>query len=192
MVSTNKTDVDYQKDWDSNPFRKPYLEKIVVNCCVGEAGEELKKAQRVLELMTNKKPALSKAKKSVKEWGIRKGLNISTLVTLRGDEAKAFLKRVMFVTDNRILRKSFDNYGNFALGIDEHIKVPDVKYLPELGIIGFNVTGRIVRSGHRVKVRRKQRSKIAKDHYVSKTESMYFLQKEFGIQSVDKMEEIFY
>lgn len=186
------TDADFQKDWDSNPFRKPYLEKIIVNITIGQGGEELNKAARVLELLTQKKPVKRAAKKSIKEWGVRKGQNIAVMVTLRGEDAKKFLERVLYVTDNRILRRSFDNYGNFSMGVDEHIKLPNVKYLPELGIFGFNISCRVVRPGYRVKTRRKQRARIAQDHYVSKYETMYYLKKEFKTEIVDKMEERYY
>ena len=94
--------------------------------------------------------------------------------------------------DNRILRNSFDNFGNFSIGVDEHIKLPDTKYIPELGITGFDTAVRIVRPGYRVKIRRKQRAKIPKHHYVSKYEAMEFMKKTFKVEIVDVMEERFY
>lgn len=183
---------DIQKDWDSNPFRKPKIEKVVVNIAVGQAGEELNKRAKILELLTEKKPVILKAKKSVKDFGIRKGQSIAVKVTLRGDIALNFLKRTLFVYDNRILKSAFDNFGNFSIGIDEHIKMPNVKYIPELGITGLNVAVRLVRPGYRVKIRRKQKNKIPKNHYVSKLESIFFVEKELGTEVVDKMEERFY
>ncbi|MHA1338667.1 MAG: 50S ribosomal protein L5 [Promethearchaeota archaeon] len=197
-MAKKKTKADFEKDWASNSFRKPYLEKVVINISVGEAGEKLKKAEKVLEMITNKKPVTLKAKKSVKDFGIRKGQNMAVKVTVRGKEAEILLKRVLFVTDNRILRKSFDNYGNFSIGIDEHIKLPsatkkgNIEYIPSLGIFGFDCCVRLVRPGFRVKYRRKQKSKIGKNHYLSKYEAMYFMEKYFGVEIVEKMEEIFY
>ncbi|MCP4762805.1 MAG: 50S ribosomal protein L5 [archaeon] len=188
----SKTVEDYSKDWKSNPFRKPKIEKVVVNIAVGQAGEELNKASKVLEILTQRKPVALKAKKSVKEWNVRQGQSIAVKVTLRGNEGVAFLKKVLFVTDNRILKKSFDNFGNFSMGIDEHIKLPKVKYIPELGIIGFDVAVRIARPGLRVKVRRKQRSKIPKHHYVSKKEAIFFMEQELKVEIVDVMEERYY
>jgi len=193
-----KTNADFEKDWSTNPFRVPYLEKVTINISVGEGGEKLKKAETVLQMITNKKPVLIKAKKSVKDFGIRVGQNMAVKVTVRKKEAEELLKRVLFVTDNRILRRSFDNYGNFSIGINEHIKLPSltkkgtIEYIPSLGIFGFDCCARIVRRGMRVKNRRKQRSKIGKNHYVSKLEAIYFMQKYFGVEIVEKMEEIFY
>ena len=129
---------------------------------------------------------------SVKDFGIRQGQSIAVKVTLRGEVALNFLKRTLFVYDNRILKSAFDNFGNFSIGIDEHIKMPNVKYIPELGITGLNVAVRLVRPGYRVKIRRKQKTKIPKNHYVSKLESIFFVEKELGTEVVDKMEERFY
>jgi large subunit ribosomal protein L5 len=191
-MAKKKAVVDYAKDWKSNPFRQPKIDKVVANISVGQAGEELNKAKRILELLTQKKSVTVRAKKSVKEFGIRKGQSIAVKVTLRGEEANKFLKRVLFVYDNRILRKSFDSFGNFSIGVDEHIKLPDTKYIPELGITGFDVSVRIVRPGYRVKIRRKKRSNIPKHHYVNKFEAMEFMKKMFKVEIVDVMEERFY
>ena len=191
-MAKKKAVVDYAKDWKSNPFRQPKIAKVVANISVGQAGEELNKAKRILELLTKNKTITVRAKKSVKEWNIRKGQSIAVKVTLRGEDASKFLKRVLFVYDNRILRNSFDNFGNFSIGVDEHIKLPDTKYIPELGITGFDIAVRIVRPGYRVKIRRKQRSKIPKHHYISKLEAMEFMKKNFKTEIVDVMEERFY
>ena len=191
-MAKKKVTVDYAKDWKSNPFRQPKIEKVVVNISVGQAGEELNKAKRILELLTKSKVITVRSKKSIKEWNIRKGQSIAVKVTLRGDPAHKFLKRVLFVYDNRIMRASFDNYGNFSIGVDEHIKLPDTKYIPELGITGFDVAVRLVRPGYRVKIRRKQRSKIPKHHYINRYEAMEFMKNLFKVEIVDVMEERFY
>ncbi len=191
-MAKKKSVVDFEKDWKSNPFRQPKIDKVVVNISVGQAGEELTKAQNILELLTQSKSVAVRAKKSVKEWSIRKGQSIAVKATLRGTAAENFLKRVLFVYDNRILKNSFDNFGNFSIGVDEHIKLPDTKYIPELGITGFDTSVRLVRPGFRVKIRRKQRSKIPKHHYISKYEAMEFMKKKFKVEVVDVMEERFY
>ncbi|MBD3353327.1 MAG: 50S ribosomal protein L5 [Candidatus Lokiarchaeota archaeon] len=186
------TEQEIQEEWDSNPFKQPYLEKVVIHSSIGQSGPELQKAAKIIELLTQKKPVLLKAKKSVKEWGIRKGQNIAVKVTLRGEDATKFLKRVLIVNDNRILKRAFDNKGCVAFGINEHITIPGVKYLHELGIIGLDIMIRIVRPGFRVKNRRYRRSKIAKNHYVSKEEAMYFMKKQYKVEVVDRMEERYY
>lgn len=193
MAKKKQQVVNYAQDWKSNPFRQPKIDKVVVNIAVGQGGEELNKAKSILERLTKGKTAVTvRAKKSIKEFGIRKGQSIAVKVTLRGEDASKFLKRVLFVYDNRILRKAFDNFGNFSIGVDEHIKLPDTKYIPELGIIGFDVAVKLTRPGYRVKIRRKQRSKIPKHHYIGKFEAMEFMKNKFKIEVVDVMEERFY
>ncbi len=181
----------YKKKW-THPMQKPYVDKVVVNIGVGKAGEELQKAVKVLSTMTNQTPVVIKAKKNVKEWGVRSGQSIATKVTLRGAKAEDFIKKSLFVFDNRILRKAFDNYGNVSWGIDEHIKVPGVKYDPEIGIFGFNVSVKLVRPGFRVKYRKKLRRKLGPNHYISRQEAMLYFTEELKVEIVDKMEARFY
>lgn len=191
-MSTKVKEQNFQSIWSSNKMLMPYIDKLVVNIGVGQAGEELQKAYKVLESLCYKKPVILKAKKNVKEWGIRKNQSISVKVTLRGEEAKKFLKRALDPFDNRILIKAFDNKGNFSFGINEHIKLPEVKYDPELGIFGFNVSVKIIRPGYRIKERKKDRRKVGKDHYVTKKEAIYYIQNVFGAEVVEKMEDRYY
>jgi len=193
--STDKkgsTDKDFKMIWAKNPMLKPYIDKVVVNIGVGQAGEELQKAYKVLNSLVEQKPVIVTSKKNIKEWNVRKGQSIATKVTLRSEKALDFLKRTLVPFDNRILMSAFDNKGNFSFGLDEHIKVPGVKYDPELGIVGFDVSVRIVRPGFRIKNRKKDRRSIGKAHYLSKKEAMYYMANVFGAEIVEKMEERFY
>jgi len=180
-----------EKEYDAlwkNPMKKPYLEKVVLNIGVGSGGEELEKASSVLETISGKTPVKTLSRKNVKEFNLRKGRPIGTMVTIRGAEAEKLLKRLLIVTNNKILRKSFDKYGNFGFGITEHITIPGIDYETEIGIWGLNVVGRIVRPGMRVRYRRKKRSKVPPHHYVSHDEAQYFLKKNFGVDIVEKIE----
>lgn len=182
----------FKNNWAANPMRKPFIEKVVLSIGVGESGEKLQKAKKVLEDLTGQTAVLRQSKKSVKEWAIRKGENIAVSVTLRGDKATEILHSVLIPYDNRILRQAFDDRGNFSFGLDEHIKIPNVKYDPQIGIFGFNTSVRLIRPGMRVKVRRKNRTKVAKEHYVSRQEAIYYMQTIFGAEIVERMEERYY
>ncbi|MBD3255458.1 MAG: 50S ribosomal protein L5 [Candidatus Lokiarchaeota archaeon] len=179
---------EYDEIW-KNPMKKPFLEKIVLNIGVGAGGEELERAATVLETITEKKAVKTLSKKNVKEFNLRKGRPIGAKVTVRGKDAEKLLKRLLIVTNNRMRRKSFDNYGNFGLGIEEHITIPGVEYDNLIGIWGLNVTGRIVRPGMRVRNRRKRRAKIPKHHYVSRDEAQYFLKKFFNVRIVKEIRQ---
>ena len=184
----HKEQIDkFDKLWE-NAMKKPYLEKIVLNIGVGGGGEELERAVSVLETITSKKALKTISKKNVKEFNLRKGRPIGTKVTVRGNEAEKLLRRLLIINNNKILRKSFDNYGNFGFGIKEHISIPGIEYDSNLGIWGLDVVGRIVRPGMRVKYRRKSQAKVPKHHYISREESQYFLSKYFSVDIVKELD----
>ncbi len=183
-----KNIVNYDDEWTKNRMRKPYLEKIILNIGVGAGGEELERATNVLESISGRKPLKTLSKVNVKEFNLRKGRPIGTKVTIRGKEAEKLLKRLLIVNNNKILRKSFDNYGNFGFGITEHISIPGIEYDADLGLWGMNVCGRIVRPGMRVRSRRGRTSKIPKHHYVSRDEAQYFIEKQYSAEVVKKLD----
>ena len=82
--------------------------------------------------------------------------------------------------------------GSVSWGVDEHIKVPGVKYDPELGIFGFNISVKVVRPGFRIKTRKKFRRKIGRNHYLTKAETIFFMENVVGAEVVEKMEERYY
>ncbi len=177
----------FEEKW-KNPMKRPYLEKLVLNIGVGGGGEELEKAVTVLEQITGRRAVKTLSKVNVKEFNLRKGRSIGCKVTVRGKEVEKLLKRLLIVNNNKILRKSFDNYGNFAFGIDEHIKIPQTEYEASIGLWGLDVCGRILRPGMRVKFRRKARAKVPKHHYVPREEAQYFLKQNFGVDIVKELD----
>ncbi len=189
---------DILADWDSNPMRRPKIAKVIINLSTGASGEVLKKAATVVETLSKQKPSFGRAHRSTKEFNIRKYENISAIVTMRGKKAANFIRRVLVTTDNRLLYKSFDNYGNVSLGVKEHIQLPNenmlgnVIYNPDIGIFGFNMNVKLERPGFRVMTRRKFRQKIGKTQYVTKAEAELFMEREFKVELVDKMEQRFY
>ena len=178
---------EYDKIWE-NPMKRPYLEKIILNIGVGAGGEELERAVSVLEHISGRTPVKTISRKNIKEFNLRKGRPIGTKVTIRGKEAEKLLKKIIIVNNNKLLRKSFDNYGNFGFGISDHISIPGIDYDQDIGIWGLDIMGRITRSGMRVRYRRKQPSKVPKHHYVNREEAQYFLEKNFGIKIVKELD----
>ncbi len=169
---------------EQNPMRRLKIGKVVVNMAVGTSGEKLAKAATVLEMLTGQKPSFRKAKKTIKEFGIKKGENIACVVTLTKNKAVEFLRRALEAVDYKIKRSSFDEYGNFSFGIKEHISLPGVKYDPTLGIFGFDVCVTIERPGYRVMRRRRRKSKIGKNHRVTREEAIKFVQEFLGVKVV--------
>ncbi|RLI11830.1 50S ribosomal protein L5 [Candidatus Bathyarchaeota archaeon] len=163
---------------------KPRIEKVVINSCVGRSGEPLEKAMKILEELTGQKPYIRRAKRTIRDFGIRRKEPIACVVTLRGEKAREFLKRAFQAIDNRVSKLSFDEYGNFSFGIKEHINIPGTKYNPELGIIGMDVSVVLERPGYRVKRRRRAKTKVGTEHLLSPDEAMSFLKEEFGTEIV--------
>ncbi|MFX0007675.1 MAG: 50S ribosomal protein L5 [Promethearchaeota archaeon] len=186
-----KTPDNLSKEFDEkwkNPMKRPYLEKMVLNIGVGVGGEELEKAVTVLETIADQKAVKTVSKTNVKEFNLRKGRPIGAKVTVRGKNAEKLLKKLLIVNNNKILRKSFDDYGNFGFGITEHISIPGIEYDNRIGIWGLDCVGRIIKPGMRVKSRRKSRTKVPSHHYVSREEAQYFLKQNYSVQIVDKLD----
>ncbi|MCK5563216.1 50S ribosomal protein L5 [Candidatus Bathyarchaeota archaeon] len=165
-------------------MRKPRIEKVVVNLSVGKSGEPLEKAYEVLKELTNQKPVRKKAKKTIRDFGLRKGESIACVVTLRKQATIDFIKKVLTVVDNKISRSSFDRQGNFAFGIKEHIEIAGVKYDPDVGIFGMDVCVSMNRLGHRVKTRRKKKTHIGHKHLLTPEESIAFVKQTLGVEIV--------
>jgi len=165
-----------------NPVLKPRIEKVVINCSVGKSGEPLERAMKILQELTGQKPCVRRAKKTIRDFGIRRKEPIACVVTLRGEKAKEFLSRALQAVDNRISKSSFDEYGNFSFGIKEHIDIPGTKYSPELGIIGMDVSVVLERPGYRVKRRRRAKSKVGTEHLLSPDEAISFIREEFNVE----------
>jgi large subunit ribosomal protein L5 len=167
-----------------NPMRRIRIEKVVVNCSVGKSGAPLERAEKILEMLTGQKPSIRKAKKTIRGFGIHRSEPIAVMVTLRRDKAREFLQKAFAAVGYRVREENFDQYGNLAFGIKEHLDIPGTKYNPELGVIGMDVIIHVSRPGRRVMLRRRARSKMGKKHLVAKEESMRFFLEEFGVKIV--------
>jgi len=131
-----------------NPMQVPHLEKIVVNMGVGEAVQDSKKADAAasdLTAITGQHPVITKAKRSIATFKLRKEMPIGCKVTLRGQRMFEFLDRLITVALPRVRDfrgipgKSFDGRGNFALGLKEQIVFPEIDYDRVDAVRGMNV-----------------------------------------------------
>lgn len=172
------------KTWEEQPMLKPRIEKVVVNLNIGKSGEPLEKASKVLKELTNQTPVKKQARKTIRDFGIRKGESIACVVTLRKQAATDFLKKVLPVIDNQISRSSFDKRGNFSFGVKEHIEIAGVKYDPDVGIFGMDVCVSVNRPGYRVRTRRKQKTHIGSKHLLTPEESIVFVRQSLGVEIV--------
>ena len=120
-----------------SPMQIPHLDKIVVNVACGEAKDNAKVLEAVmndLAIITGQKPIACKAKKSVANFKLREGMNIGAKVTLRGERMYEFLDRFFNVALPRVRDfrginpNSFDGRGNYATGVKEQLIFPEIHY----------------------------------------------------------------
>jgi large subunit ribosomal protein L5 len=174
--------------WESNPMLIPRVMAVTLNIAVGRSGEVLERAGKVLEELTGQKPVEKRAKRTIREFGIRKKEPIAVSVTVRGKKAVELLDRVAEAVGRRIKASSFDEFGNFAFGIKEHIDIPGVKYRADIGIFGMDVIVTMGRAGYRIARRRIERRRIPLRHRLSKAESILFAEKYLNLQVVHEEE----
>lgn len=120
-----------------NIWAAPRLVKVVVNQGLGEAKEDsriLEKAGQELALITGQKPAVTRAKKSISNFKLRKGMPIGLRVTLRGERMWIFLEKLLMVGLPRIRDfrgvnpNGFDGRGNYNLGLREQSLFPEITF----------------------------------------------------------------
>ncbi|MEM0135128.1 MAG: 50S ribosomal protein L5 [Thermoplasmatales archaeon] len=167
-------------------MRDIVIDKVTVNIGVGEAGEKLEKAKSVLKLLTGAEPIVTYAKRTNREFGIRKGQDIGVKVTLRGDKMDKFLRAALWVKNNRCLSYSFSSQGSYSFGISDYTDFKGMKYNPEIGIFGMDVVITFKRrGGYRVSRRRLRRHPIPVKFRVTRDEIMDFMRKNYGVEIVE-------
>ncbi|MCK4243280.1 50S ribosomal protein L5 [Candidatus Bathyarchaeota archaeon] len=168
----------------SNPMQAPRIDKVVINIAVGQSGEPLQKAMTVLEQLTGKKPCQRLARKTIKDWGVRKNEPIACIITLRKQAAKDFLIKAFESVGNKLPISNFDRQGNFAFGIEKHIDLPGTKYDPKLGIFGMDVCVSIEKPSYSIKKKKGLKS-IGKKQRVTPEEAVKFIRDKFRIEIIE-------
>jgi large subunit ribosomal protein L5 len=120
-----------------NVMQAPRLEKVTLNVGLGEAITNIKlldSVQKELTMIAGQKSVITKAKKSIAGFKLRKGMPVGCTVTLRGERMYEFMDRFISLALPRIRdfrgvkRNSFDGHGNFALGVKEQFLFPEIDY----------------------------------------------------------------
>ena len=132
-----------------NPMAVPKVSKVVVNIGLGEASVNVKLldvAAVELGLIAGQKPIITRAKKSIANFKIRKGMPLGCCVTLRGERMYEFLDRLCNIVLPRVRdfkglpATSFDGRGNFTMGLKDQLVFPEIDYTRVDKIKGMNVT----------------------------------------------------
>jgi len=158
-----------------NPMREIKIEKVVLS--VGAIGDNLEKGFKLLKMLTGKKPAKMKSKRRIPTLGIRPGLEVGAVVTIRKNTQEV-LKKMLATIDNQLKKKQVSE-NNFSFGIKEYLEIPGVEYEREIGIMGFDVTVVFKRAGRRVKLKKVKKGKIPKRQIITKQEIIKFMEENF-------------
>ncbi|MBI4824181.1 MAG: 50S ribosomal protein L5 [Nitrospirae bacterium] len=133
----------------SSKMQVPRLKKIVLNVGLGEALQNIKlldSIQKELTMIAGQKAVITKAKKAIAGFKLRRGMPIGVMVTLRGKRMYEFLDRFISLALPRIRDfrgvngKSFDGKGNYSLGIKEQFIFPEIDYDKVEIVHGMDVT----------------------------------------------------
>ena len=169
-----------------NPMREITIDKVVVNIGVGQAGDRLNKAVKVIEMLTGHKPVLTTSKKTVREFNLRKGLTIGAKVTLRKADAEKFLKEALYAREYKFPHYSVDKQGNAYFGVSEYTDFKGMKYDPEIGIFGMDVAVVLKRKGgFRNSKRNIRKQNLSSKLFITKEETLKFLKEKFEVEVIN-------
>jgi large subunit ribosomal protein L5 len=121
-----------------NVMAIPKIEKVVVNMGLGEATGNAKIVDTGVDeiaRVTGQKPVVTRSKKSIAQFKVRKGMPIGAMVTLRGDRMWEFLDRLISIALPRVRDfrgvspKGFDGRGNYTLGLKDQLLFPEIDYM---------------------------------------------------------------
>lgn len=133
----------------SSRMAAPRLRKIIINMGLGEASQNVKlldAASRELGQVAGQKPVVTRARKSIANFKLRKNMPIGAMVTLRGDQMFEFLDRLVNVALPRVRdfrglsTKSFDGRGSYTLGLRDQLVFPEVDYSRVERVKGMNIS----------------------------------------------------
>ena len=132
-----------------NVMAVPKIEKVVVNMGLGEATQNAKIVETGADevtRITGQKPVVTRAKKSIAQFKVRKGMPIGAMVTLRGERMWEFLDRLMNIALPRVRDfkgvspRGFDGRGNFTLGLKDQLIFPEIDYMKVDKARGMNIS----------------------------------------------------
>merc|ERR1711912_58239 len=166
---------------DDNVMRKVKIDKLVINIAVGESGDRLTKAVRVLQRLSDQTPVENTARYTVRTFGIRRNEKIACHVTVRGQKAMDLIERGLKITDYEISAKHFSENGNFGFGVNEHIDL-GLKYDPATGIYGMDFYVVLKRAAFRIAKKKYKRGRVGNFQVVNKEDAMEWVRQTFNAE----------
>jgi len=127
----------------------PRLQKTVINIGLGSATKDSKimdEAVKELAVISGQRPVITRAKKSISNFGVRKDMPVGCKVTLRNDRMYEFLDKFINIAIARIRdfrgipSDSFDGRGNYTMGVKEQLIFPEIDFDQVTNTLGMNIT----------------------------------------------------
>jgi len=164
------------KQITQNVMRSIFIEKVLLSA--GAIDDELKKASKLLNIVSGMKSQIIASQKRIPDFNVRPGLEVGTRVTLRGQKAIDLLKRLLGALENQIPKSQISD-NHFSFGIKEYIEIPGMEYQRDIGTRGFNVTVVFARAGLRVKRKKIKSGHVPKKQFVTKDEIIRYMEENF-------------
>ena len=161
-----------------NVMRKIIIEKVILS--VGGIADKLEKGYKLLALLSGMKPLITKSKKRIPSLGVRPGLEVGAIVSLRGLKMGEILKKLLEAREKR-LKASQVSENTLSFGIKEYIEIPGIEYQRDIGIIGLDVTITFARKGRHI-VYKKSGGKLPRKQHISKEEIINFMKDNFKLE----------
>lgn len=163
-------------------MQKVSIGKVTLNIGAGKEQAKLEKGVLLIKKITGREPIKTITNKRIPAWGVRPGLPIGCMITLRKQSAKELLVRLLKAKENKLKESQFDNTGNVSFGIHEYIDIPGVTYDPTIGVTGLQVCLTLEKPGYRIKKRKLKKKRVPKKHTVTKQEAAEFMKNNFKVE----------
>ncbi|MBI4021502.1 MAG: 50S ribosomal protein L5 [Candidatus Aenigmarchaeota archaeon] len=161
-------------------MREVRLAKLTLNMGAGDSAARLEASKKAMKTIAGKTIVVTSTRKRT-TFGTPRNKAIGVMVTLRGTEAAAMLKRLLEAIEGKLKPTQFDRTGNFSFGIQEYIHIPGIQYDAEIGILGLDVAVTLERPGYRVKRKRIRTGRVGAHHQITKDEAIAWA-RQFGFR----------
>ena len=158
-----------------NVMREIRIEKIVLS--IGGTGDNLEKGIKLLKMLTGREPARMKSRKRIPSLGVRPGLEVGAVVTVRKNVGDVLRK--MLATRDNTLKENQISENCFSFGVKEYIEIPGFEYQRDIGIRGLDVTVVFKRAGKRIGLKKMKTGKIPRRNRIPKEEIIKFMEEKF-------------